>query len=243
MDNGTDGKQKPAVPPYLPYRTFRNFIDSLKQGMPNRIDRSLMATMSGATQATVLATLRYLDLIQEHGAPTDKLLRLVNSEGVERQRVLRDMLTASYPFLFQDGFDLGNATAHSFEERFKERASGDTLRKCEAFFLAAAKDADLSVSRFITARGSRAAGNRSKGRRPRAVNGGRTPASSPDGPSEARREPPPPQPVSLEHVLLAKFPTFDPAWSEEVQSKWFDAFGRLMERVRESDVPDEGVDE
>jgi hypothetical protein len=33
-------------------------------------------------------------------------------------------------------------------------------------------------------------------------------------------------------TLLAKFPNFDPSWSDEVQAKWFDAFGRLREELR-----------
>ena len=34
--------------------------------------------------------------------------------------------------------------------------------------------------------------------------------------------------MSWQQMLLAKFPSFDPAWSTEVQAKWFDAFERLM---------------
>jgi hypothetical protein len=242
MQNGTNGKQRPPVPPYLPYKTFRTFIDSLRQGMPNRIDRSLMATLSGTAQSNLIATLRYLDLIHEHGAPTDKLIRLANSEGGEWQRAFRDALTGAYPFLFQDGFDLSNATAHSFSERFKQVASGDTARKCEAFFLAAAKDADLPISRYVTARGTRNGGNRQKGRRPRQPNGGRLAQPKSDGLGEPRHEPSQ-QTVSVEQMLLAKFPTFDPAWSGEVQAKWFDAFNRLMRTMQASGEPDEGLDE
>ena len=47
--------------------------------------------------------------------------------------------------------------------------------------------------------------------------------------------PPPvtPKPPSAElaawaEMLLAKFPEFDPAWTDDVKAKWFDAFDRLM---------------
>jgi len=33
-------KGKKSLPPYVSYRTFRNFIDGLQTGMPSRIDRS-----------------------------------------------------------------------------------------------------------------------------------------------------------------------------------------------------------
>jgi len=29
-------------------------------------------------------------------------------------------------------------------------------------------------------------------------------------------------------MLLTKFPTFDPTWSDEVKLKWFEAFDRLL---------------
>ncbi len=29
-------------------------------------------------------------------------------------------------------------------------------------------------------------------------------------------------------MLLSKFPSFDPNWSDEVKAKWFDGFHRLM---------------
>jgi hypothetical protein len=34
---------------------------------------------------------------------------------------------------------------------------------------------------------------------------------------------------SWENALLSKFPAFDPAWPDEVKSKWFDDFKALME--------------
>ena len=69
-----------AVPPYVPYRSFRNFIDTLKQGIPARIDRSVMGTMSGALQSQLTTTLKYLDLIAPTGQPKEALAKLVNSE-------------------------------------------------------------------------------------------------------------------------------------------------------------------
>ena len=36
---------------------------------------------------------------------------------------------------------------------------------------------------------------------------------------------------TLGHVLIDKFPNFDPTWPAEVQLKWFDGFERLMEAL------------
>jgi hypothetical protein len=34
--------------------------------------------------------------------------------------------------------------------------------------------------------------------------------------------------LSWEQMLLAKFPSFDPAWPDEVKKEWFTAFNRMM---------------
>lgn len=192
MQQATTGQSKASVPPYLPYKTFTGYIDSLKQGVPSHIDRSTMATMAGNVQTNLLNALRYLELIQEHGAPTERLYQFVKSEGAERQGLLREMLRSAYGFLWTDGFDLSNATGATFDERFKRVASGDTARKAEAFFLAAAKDADMPISRFITARGSR--GPRSRQRRPIIQNGLNGKASQTRHETQEEVMPPPPPP-------------------------------------------------
>ncbi|MFL6350824.1 MAG: hypothetical protein ACJ74Z_03105 [Bryobacteraceae bacterium] len=46
--------------------------------------------------------------------------------------------------------------------------------------------------------------------------------------SELSARPRPMNAESLVEKLLAKFPEFDPAWTDDVKLKWFDAFDRLM---------------
>src|SRR5450755_4690264 len=155
------GSASKMVPPYVPYRSFRNFIDSLKQGIPARIDRSVMSSFSGALQSQLTTTLRYLGLTKESGHPTDLLPKLVNSEGPERVKVMHDILTTSYPFLFGN-FDLKSATPRMLEEEFSNMgASGGTLDKCTNFFLAASKDAGVETSHHLkTQRGPRVGSRR-----------------------------------------------------------------------------------
>jgi hypothetical protein len=219
---------KKAYPPYLPYKTIGTFIDSLKVALPQRIDRSLMKSMSGGMQSALMSALAYLDLINsDTGAITEKLNRLVHSEGAERQRGLQEILTGSYPFIFEDGLQLDRATTSQLEERFKQSgASGDTLRKSVTFFLKAAKDAGLKVSPHI------------KGVRVSRAGVARQKRSSPEkSDSPISKEPAPIQSeeVSWEKSLLSKFPSFDPAWPEEVQKKWFDGFKELMALGKKSE--------
>jgi hypothetical protein len=219
---------KGPTPPYVAYRTFSNFVEGLRQGMPGRIDRSVMGTLSGAVQAQLIATLRYLGLVSDDGTPTDRLARLVHSEGSERESALRDILTTSYPSLFDDAgsFHLATATADQFQEQFRKlNIRGDTVRKAQAFFLAAAKEANVPLSRFLAAKNPSNTVQRTP--RTRSSSPHRTSRRTPDAPPLSSREAPTPA-VSWEQMLLSKFPSFDPAWSPEVQSKWFDAFDRLM---------------
>ncbi|MGO9529805.1 MAG: hypothetical protein ACLP3B_01365, partial [Syntrophobacteraceae bacterium] len=149
MANGKEHTRLP-VPPYVAYRTLSNFLDSLRIGIPQQIDRSLMKSMSGGLQSHVMAALGYLDLIRGDGMPTEKMHRLVNSEGAERQDIFKSILVAAYPFLFEGECELTRATARQLTECFsKVGASGNTIRKCETFFVQAAKEAGIALSPHI----------------------------------------------------------------------------------------------
>jgi hypothetical protein len=217
------------VPPYAPYRSFRNYIDSLKQGIPSQIDRSVMRNMSGALQSQLSSALRYLGLVSANGQPTDRLSRIVHSEGNERATATRDIAVAAYPFLFQ-GFDLKTATPKMLSDKFASmNASGGTIGKCVAFFISMAKDAEIPLApHLIVMRGNRTG----KPRRFRA---------EPQVPPSANGEPPltPAEMSSMPwaQMLLSKFPSFDPSWPDEVKTKWFDGFHRLMRQGPEVKEP------
>jgi hypothetical protein len=239
LSNGGHGMNekestKKALPPYVPYRTFTNFLENLKHiGVPQVIDRSIapFKSMSGALQGQVRLALEYLHLINEDGETTEGLKHLVNTEeGVEREQALKDVLIPAYSFIFENGLNLENATHRQLEERFKqEGATGDTPRKCIAFFLHAARGAGIKLSpHFKKVRGPRKATAKPR----------RKEAEIP----KAKSSPPAEEAKSIhtktiqqggadswENILLDKFPKFDPAWPDEVKSKWFDDFKALME--------------
>ena len=225
---------KKALPPYVPYRTFTNFLENLKHiGVPQVIDRSIapFKSMSGALQGQVRLALEYLHLINEDGETTEGLKHLVNTEEVvEREQALKDVLIPAYSFIFENGLNLENATHRQLEERFKqEGATGDTPRKCIAFFLHAARGAGIKLSQHF----KKVRGPRKATAKPR-----RKEAEIP----KAKSSPPAEEAKSIhtktiqqggadswENILLDKFPKFDPAWPDEVKSKWFDDFKALME--------------
>lgn len=218
---------KKILPPYVPYRTFINFLDNLKQGIPQRIDRSIapFKSMSGALQGQIRLSLEYLNLITDSGDTTPALSNLVHSGETERKQTLKDILMRTYPFIFENGLDLERATHRQLEECFAQTgATGNTLRKCVAFFLNAAKGAGIKLSpHFKKVRGPRAGAAKSR-RKETAIPKAdelKSPLKDQSLQQSGRH--------SWENILLSKFPSFDPAWPDEVKSKWFDDFKALME--------------
>jgi hypothetical protein len=219
---------KKLVPPYLPYKTLSNFLDSMKVAIPTRIDRSLMKSMAGTLQSQLMAALEYLKLITPtpDNKPTEKLTRLINSEGPERQRILKEILTSSYTFLFKDGFDLQRTTLSELQEYFTQAGvSGDTLRKSMAFFMKASKAAGLTISPHIKKDVGRPRGSTKEKRKMIPKPNGLP--SDPKDPLGSQG-----QSISLEQMLLSKFPSFDPEWPDDVKTKWFEGFNKLMEQFK-----------
>jgi hypothetical protein len=226
-----DNKEKSLSPPYLPYRTLENFIQRLKSGViPSRIDRSVMSSFSGSIQAQLITTMRYLNLTNDQGSPTEKLERLVASDGAEKQKILNEVLSSSYPFLFNKNVDLNKITFAQISELFIEAgASGETTKKSIRFFLNATKDAGINLSPHI--KKPRAGAPRKSGSKPK------------KGPEEKQGDEQLKDDVSPEgqfsnnswqQLLLSKFPSFDPAWSDEVKAKWFEGFKELMAQFKKT---------
>jgi hypothetical protein len=158
---------KKPTPPYVPYKTLKNFLEKFKQTVPGRIDRDLMGSMSGAAQSQVTSALKYLKFISENNIPSDAMKSFVVLEGEERKRALEAVLTTSYKFIFADGFNLRTATASMLREAFEKNtgASGETVDRCIAFFKDAAAEAGIEVSKFILQKKPRTPASRKKGTR------------------------------------------------------------------------------
>jgi hypothetical protein len=182
-----DKSEKKIVPPYLSYRTFTNFLDGLKKGVPARIDRSILSSLSGANQSALLGTLQYLGLISENGIPKNELGKLVRASGPDRNALLDQIMRSAYSFVFADGLKLEDATPRMIEERFsKQNISGGTIQKCIAFFVSMAKDSGAKISHHMSTRKPPVRGTRS--RRSRSVQSGHENGSPPE--SDLRDFPP-----------------------------------------------------
>jgi hypothetical protein len=228
------------LPPYISYRTFFNFIESLRQRVPSRIDRSFWEDrLSGSTGTQLMAALRFLDLIDENGRPTKRLEPLVSSRDEQRLKALHDIAANSFGFVLSGAFDPQNATYSELEDIFKEKfqLTGQLSRKCLKFFIELSNNGGITLSPFITKKfrsgqsspssklvtkkspgGTKLITKSMYGRKKYnlSVQNGSGNNSSQD---------------SLDKILLEKFPTFDPSWPDEVKIHWFSAFDELMRKV------------
>lgn len=224
----SDTKSQGRLPPYVSYRTFRNFVEGLRQRVPARIDRSYWGdTMSGSTGTQLTAALRFLGLIDATGSPTSRLRPLAIASGEQKATLINEILTASYDFIQQSSLDLQSATYAQLKEAFNDRfqLTDDVRRKCIKFFIEMANDAGIVLSPFITKRfrsergtsGTKVVVKRQSARTNRnnviPNNSGEIPHNN-----------------SWGQMLLTKFPAFDPEWNDEVKLKWFSAFDELLKR-------------
>lgn len=218
---GAKNAEPKMLPPYVSYRTFRNFLERMQDGIPSRIDRSVMGSyMAGGTVTQLITALKVLQLIEENGKPKDPLEQLVNASGDERRSILEAILRNAYPNVFQ--LDLKRASAQEFREAFKEfTTKEDVVNKCQAFFRQAAEDAGIELSPYIMERKKVTAQPRRR-RKPK--------KSEAEVPSKheqvgiARR--------SIEEVILQKYPEFNPEWSDEAQEAWMRGIMKLYGELK-----------
>ncbi|MFC1873824.1 hypothetical protein ACFLYX_00820 [Chloroflexota bacterium] len=219
-------KSRKTLPPYVSYRTFRSFIDGLQLGIPARIDRTYWGErFSGSNGAQLMTALRFLGLIDLDGTPTSWLTQLVPATGSQRADILKQIAHSSYDFLIGKSVDPQVATYAQLERAFYDtcEVSGDVARKCIKFFIELGSEAGIPLSPLII--------RKSKTMR---VTGNRNGADAKVGNRTIRNKSviPAAQHIPKQYLwyemVLAKFPTFDPSWPDDVKLKWFESFKLLL---------------
>ena len=117
---GSERTRSARTPPYTSYRTFRTFIEDLREhGVPSRIDRSVLTRFSGVVGTQLTHALRFLGLIEDDGRTTERLKELVSARdaGDWAERLLR-LLRQEYAPIF--AIDLEAATPSHFNEAFRK---------------------------------------------------------------------------------------------------------------------------
>lgn len=158
-------KPKTISPPYASFSAFINFLNKLRDtGVPSRIDPSVFGNVSGTISYSIISTLKFLKLIDESGAPSQQFIGLVNAADDARGALLRAIIQNGYPTLFKPPVHLTSMTAGQFDEHIRQEygASGSTVDKAAAFFIAACKAAEIPVSAHLLSRKAIATSSASK---------------------------------------------------------------------------------
>lgn len=226
-------KGRKRLPPYISYRTFHNFIDRLQEGIPARIDRSYWSDrLSGSTGTQLMSALRFLGLIDGSGTPTSRLRLLASARDAQRTEILNQIANERFSFLLKGTFDFQSSTYAQLKEAFHNEfeLTDGVSRKCVKFFVELANTAGIPLSPFIAKRlrsirssiGTRTVVRRREAKTNRNVIVPQDSGITGDSGVPAE--------VPWNEMVLAKFPTFDPKWTDEVKLKWFEAFDKLLER-------------
>ncbi len=222
-------RQRKSLPPYVSYRTFQNFVEGLALGIPSRIDRSYWGDRySGSSGTQLMAALRFLGLIDNDSIPTARLKMLASARGSQRSDILRQIGHTAFEFISDESLDPQVATYAQLEETFYNvyGVTGDVGRKCIKFFISLESDAGIALSPFILKR-SRTLRSSTDIRRKKTAKAkaetDRNSLTSPATDLSSRK-------TTWDEMVLAKFPTFDPSWSDDVKSKWFEAFDTLLKK-------------
>lgn len=235
MNDGTENIPKSIKPSYVSYKTFKNFLETLtsKGGCPDRIDSGVLPTMSGANQKHLMSSLKFLNLINEKHIASDRLAQLIESDKAKdddnRKKILALVVKDAYSFLFENGF-VERATTQQVEAKFRGFGiSGDTVNKAIMFFIHITNDAGVAISQFIHPyKGKISKPSSTKPRKNGNKGSKGTAERQPDTPDIPKKPEIDPKKNVWMEQLLSKFPEFDPQWSPEVQTKWFESFEKLM---------------
>ncbi|MCW5634952.1 MAG: DUF5343 domain-containing protein [Rubrivivax sp.] len=142
--------ERPATPAYTSYRPLIAWLNGFRDTghIPMRVDKSHLPKASGSVQASHLAALRFLKLIDSAGKPSQVFESFILADDATRPQILNAILRGAYPFIFEDaGFDLARASSQMLEEKFRAcDIRGSALLRAIAFFLAAAKDAGIKLA-------------------------------------------------------------------------------------------------
>ena len=127
------------APAYVSFSAFVSFLDRrLSDGLPDKIDRSIMDTMSGGTQAHLLSSLKFLGLIDDDCQVTGNLRSLVHAkqQGEEGYHVaMKEVAASAYSVVLGD-LDIQRITPRQLHEKFRDAgAEGGTLTKAIRFYL------------------------------------------------------------------------------------------------------------
>jgi hypothetical protein len=211
----------PVTPVYVPYATLISALDTLRtHGIPRtgKIDKSIWDSQSGTIQAQLILAFRFLGLIDDQKTVLPALPPLVAASAEERKPLLKKLIEDKYRDIVS--LDLTTISQGQLDEAFRKfDINGSTLTRATRFFVKACSELGIPMAKRFSER-ARPVGSP---KRKKAANGSKSPDVDPGDTNPMRKGN-----TTWEERLLEKFPTYDPTWSDELKTKWFEGFERLM---------------
>ncbi|MBK8841292.1 MAG: hypothetical protein IPO30_22315 [Hyphomonadaceae bacterium] len=220
--------REPALlPPSISFRAFKIALSTLKERntIPNRLDRSVWTNkLFGTNLHDTIEAYRFLGLIDAASEPAPEFAALLDALDTDAWSAeLRKVLEKSYAPLLASS--ISALTAGGLLRTFRTiyRTPSETTRKCCNFFVHAAREATLDIGPFLltNSRSRWVEGRRVDRWESTAPAGDIAGTSAADINAEAFRS------------LIAKFPTYDATWSDDVKRLWFGAFSELIRRLED----------
>ena len=142
-----DDQKAAAV--YVSWSTFKNALDSLSQGIPNRVDRTAFPGMAWGVQSQLFTGMKFLGLLNDDSSPTPALHAVAVLEETARKEKLKGILLERYSDLF--ALDLMKATPALLDEQMGKsyNVAGSTRVRATRFFLSAVDYVGIPISRLF----------------------------------------------------------------------------------------------
>jgi hypothetical protein len=142
--------QKKRTPAYVPYKTFRNSIQGLDH-VPDAIDYSLYKAMNGSTRQFLFGALKFFDLIDGKGAPSNRFRELAAADDAAWKKIMGDLIRAHYSE--QQLAALKSGTIATLKNSFGTEIGPSIVSPACRFLISAATEAGIEVSPTV-AKGS-----------------------------------------------------------------------------------------
>ena len=144
-----ESKRKNPSAPYISFKTLLNLAERLEPESPPKIDKSVVAYLSGGYSAQLLAALKMMGLTDDQGTPTPEMIRFV-SDRDSRIDTVNQLWHTTYEKLLER-VDVSKATQGQLEEAFTAEydVTGDTRRKAMVYFIHGCQYASITLSPLI----------------------------------------------------------------------------------------------
>ncbi|MDZ4685503.1 MAG: hypothetical protein SH850_10605 [Planctomycetaceae bacterium] len=206
---GDNGQLQAALPPYIPWKTFTNFVGKWKgTTTPHTVDRHAMSNVPNGDHRPLRAALKYLGHIDADAVVLPPFDTLVKAHGTTQwPEAIRQCVLPAYAPIIK-GLPIENASAGQLADHFRTRAKADGQvgEKAVRFWLQAMKEAEEKFSPFFVMRQDRSGGKRTSSKRKPATD--KTP---PNGKGETASNPAgthPANPANQQRAETIAYPIF-----------------------------------